>query len=262
MHAVSVAWKRIGQRNCEVITRNLFCAFAPFARGLSVFIAPLPPLPPGITREATLSTDACTCPINFQRDGTHRFCVNIYYSVSRGRRLQLHPHASHTRDLLVTMAAMGYHGISKRARLPDPSFFQIKKRWTLATSDVWWQVGSREALWRCNARAADFFFLSLFLFFFLFFFWDLIYSNEMSGLRKIREWKVQSCKSRRSLVATWSDVTGWCLSRCSIILKKKLDIFFNKLRRSKASIYFYVTHIIMINVGTITYILNKLYIIF
>lgn len=36
---------------------------------------------------------AATCPINFQRDGTRRFCGNIYYSLSpTGNQ----PHASHT----------------------------------------------------------------------------------------------------------------------------------------------------------------------
>lgn len=58
----------------------------------------------------------------------------------------------------------GGNGIPRnfQARVPDPSFFQIKKRWTLATSDVWWRIGSREALWQCNARIADFFFFFFF----------------------------------------------------------------------------------------------------
>lgn len=122
---------------------------------------------PDITREATLSTDACTCPINFQRDGTHRFCVNIYYSVSRGRRL--HSTLTHRTRVISSWQWRQWDTTEfPSARVPDPSFFQIKKRWTLATSDVWWRVGSREALWRCNARAADFFS----------FFSDFIYPNE------------------------------------------------------------------------------------
>lgn len=37
-----------------------------------------------VTRGCLINLNPVPCPINFQRDGTRRFCGNIYYSLSRG----------------------------------------------------------------------------------------------------------------------------------------------------------------------------------
>lgn len=68
-----------------------------------------------VTRAVLSNTG--TCPINFQRDGTRRFCGNVYYSVSGDRLHSTLTH--HTRDLLVTME----RGISRNPQcVSDPAF--------------------------------------------------------------------------------------------------------------------------------------------
>lgn len=173
----------------EVITCNLFSVFALFVRELSVYIAP------AITREDTLSTDAVHVQSIFNATA-HTDTAFVLISIIRypGAGGYILPsriaHAWSPRD-------NGSNGIPRNSqRVPDPSFFPDQK--ALNSRNFWCLMTSRisvRILWRCNARAAVF--------------WDSIYPNEPSGLRKTRGWKVQSCKNRRSLVATWSDITGW-----------------------------------------------------
>lgn len=123
------------------------------------------------------------------RRHTHRFCINIYYSVSRGRRQ--HSTLTHRTRVISPWQWQQWDTTEFPARsrpqfFPDQKALNSRNFWCLMTSRI-----SREALWRCNACAMAFLRFNL---------------PETSGLRK--NVRMKGLKLQKQTIFN-CDIIGW-----------------------------------------------------